>query len=167
MTQMTADPKTQIIADLATKTVDKDADYLYKDLTYNMRGAFYEVYNTLGPGFKEDIYHRALAKEFRARELPYTEQTRLSIRYKDEVVGIYQPDFIVDNKIIVEIKSLIQMPSVFEMQLFYYLKGTDYRLGFLVNFGGNKLDIRRRIFDTARISGHLRSNQRPSASSHD
>lgn len=175
---MTADTKAQMTADTkAQMTADKtsqDGKYLYKDLTYKIRGAFYEVYNTLGPGFKEEVYHRALAKEFQLNEVPCREKVRLSVHYKGETVGIYEPDFIVDDKVIVEIKSLINMPSVFETQLFYYLKGTDYRLGFLVNFGATTLDIRRRVFDTARISGrpgrHQRSsacNQRSSASSND
>lgn len=107
-------------ADKTSQTPGRGAEqYLYKDLTYVIRGAFFEVYNTLGPGFKEDVYHHALAAEFALREIPFSSKVRLSIN----------------------------------------------RLGFLVNFGGDRLDIRRRVFDTARISGHLRSNQRSSASS--
>ena len=149
----------------APATKVQTEEYLYKDLTYLIRGAFFEVYNQLGPGFKEDIYHQALAAEFRLREIPFAEKVRLGIGYKGKRVGVYEPDFIVDDKVIVEIKSLPHLPSLFETQLYYYLKGTEYRLGFLVNFGGDRLDIRRRIFDAARISGHLRSNLRKSASS--
>jgi GxxExxY protein len=123
---------------------------LYEELTYKIRGAFYEVYNTLGPGFKEEIYHRALAKEFRLRKIPFVEKKRLIIMYKNEKVGIYEPDFIVDEKVLVEIKSVSIMPKIFETQLYYYLKGSHYKLGFLVNFGAEKLDMRRRIFETAR-----------------
>lgn len=123
---------------------------LYEELTYKIRGAFYEVYNTLGPGFKEEIYHRALAKEFKLREISFVEKKHLTIIYKNEKVGIYEPDFIVDEKVLIEIKSLLVMPRVFETQLYYYLKGTDYKLGFLVNFGTEKLDIRRRIYERAR-----------------
>lgn len=127
---------------------------LYEELTYKIRGVFYEVYNTLGPGFKEEIYHRALAKELRLRKIPFIEKRQLTITYKNEKVGIYEPDFIVDEKVLIEIKSLLAMPKVFETQLHYYLKGTDYKLGFLVNFGAEKLDIRRRVYDTARIRGN-------------
>ena len=130
---------------------------LYEELSYKIRGAFYEVYNTLGPGFKEEIYHKALAKEFKLRMIPFVEKKRLIITYKNENVGIYEPDFIVDNKVLIEIKSLLTMPKVFETQLYYYLKGTDYKLGFLVNFGAEKLDIRRRVYETARIRGNPRS----------
>lgn len=123
---------------------------LYEKLTYEIRGAFYELYNTLGPGFKEEIYHRALAKEFKLRSLPFEDKKRLTITYKNEKVGIYEPDFIVDEKILIEIKSVLLMPKIFETQLYYYLKGSDYRLGFWVNFGADKLDIRRRVYETAR-----------------
>ncbi|MFH1440668.1 MAG: GxxExxY protein [Candidatus Omnitrophota bacterium] len=124
---------------------------LYEDLTYKIRGAFYEVYNTLGPGFKEEIYHKALIKEFKLCGIAFIEKKRLSIVYKEEKVGVYEPDFIIDDKVIIEIKSVLIMPKIFDTQLYYYLKGTNYKLGFLVNFGAEKLDIRRRIYETARI----------------
>ena len=127
------------------------SEYLYRDLTYKIRGAFFEVYNILGTGFKEDVYHKALKKEFESEQILFIEKKRLNIFYKGEKVGIYEPDFIVDEKIIIEIKAVFNMPSIFEKQLYYYLKGTKYKLGFLVNFGADKLDIRRRIYDTVRI----------------
>ncbi len=134
---------------------------LYEELTYQIRGAFYEVYNTLGPGFKEEIYHRALAREFGLRGVPFVEKKRTVIVYKEEKVGIYAPDFVVEEKVLVEIKSTPSMPKIFETQLYYYLKGTEYRLGFLVNFGDAQLDIRRRIYDEKRpIRGHPRTNPR-------
>lgn len=118
---------------------------LYEKLSYKIRGAFFEVYNTLGPGFKEVIYRRALAKEFILKALPFKEEPQLTITYKNETIGRYIPDFVVDDKILIEIKAVPEMPKVYEKQLYYYLKGTNYKLGFLVNFGAEKLDIRRRI----------------------
>ncbi len=123
---------------------------LYEELTYKIRGAFFEVYNTLGPGFKEEIYHRALAKELKLRNIDFVEKKRLVITYKNERVGIYEPDFIICDKILIEIKSLLVMAKVFETQLYYCLKGTEYKLGFLVNFGSSELDVRRRIYEAAR-----------------
>jgi len=117
----------------------------FEELSYKIRGAFFEVYNTLGPGFKEQIYHNALAKEFRNRGIPFNEKERVPILYKEEKVGVYEPDFVVDKKILVELKSVPQMPKLFETQLFYYLNGTPYEVGFLVNFGGEKIEIKRRI----------------------
>lgn len=124
---------------------------LYEELTYKIRGIFFEVYNNLGPGFKESIYHKALEKEFINNDLPYESEKVVSINYKGDKVGVYKPDFVVDDKVVIEIKSVSEIPAIFERQLFSYLKATGYMLGFLVNFGSNKLDIRRRILTNARI----------------
>jgi GxxExxY protein len=132
-------------------------DLLYKDLAYKLVGCFYEVYNTLGPAHKEQIYHKALSLELKSRGISFSDKKRLKVKYKDKDIGIYEPDFVIEDKIIVEIKSLLQMPNVFENQLYYYLKATKYKLGYLVNFGTEKLDIRRRIYDKAR---YIRVNSR-------
>ncbi len=69
---------------------------------------------------------------------------------------MFRPDFIIEDKIILEIKAIPQMPSVFETQLFYYLKATNYKLGLLANFGcDGGVDIKRRIYDTARKVSRL------------
>jgi len=126
-------------------------DLIYKDLAYKIVGCFYNVYNELGPGFKESVYHRALAIEFDIQGIPHEEEKRIAIEYKSRNAGYYTPDFIIDKKIIVEIKAVDNMPKLYETQLYYYLKGTKYKLGYIVNFGSEKLDIRRRAYDTARI----------------
>lgn len=130
---------------------------LYKELSYKLVGCFYEVYNALGPALKEQFYHKALCLEFKSKDILFSDKKRLKVKYKDVGIGIYEPDFIIEDKIIVEIKSMLQMSSVFENQLYYYLKGTNYKLGYLVNFGSEKLDIRRRIYDTTR---YIRVNSR-------
>ena len=104
--------------------IKTESKILYKELAYQIVGAFYEVYNTLGPGFKEAIYHKALAIEFTLRKIPFVTNKKLSIKYKGENVGIYEPDFIIDDKVLVEIKAVSEMPEVYEKQLYYYLKGT-------------------------------------------
>jgi len=129
-------------------TTDKGVDrekLLYKELSYKVRGCFFEVYNKLGPGFKETIYHNALVEEFNLQSIAFESKKKIPITYKDKRVGIYEPDFLVDNKIITEIKSQPRIMRLDELQLYYYLKGTEYRLGFLVNFGAEKLEICRRI----------------------
>ena len=120
---------------------------LYKDLSYKVVGCFYNVFNELGPAHKEQIYHKALCIEFKDEGIIFYDNKKLRVKYKNQDIGIYQPDFIVDDKIIVEIKSLLQMPNVFDKQLYYYLRGTKYNLGYLVNFGSEKLEIKRRIYD--------------------
>ena len=117
-----------------------------------MVGCFYAVYNELGPGHKEQIYHKALTLELKSKGISFNDKKRLKVKYKGQEIGIYEPDFIIEDKIIVEIKSLLQMPNVFEKQLYYYLRGTEYKLGYLVNFGTERLDIRRRVYDTARVN---------------
>lgn len=120
---------------------------LYKDLSYKLVGCFYDVYNELGPGFKEVIYHKALGFELDSKNIPYEEEKRLSIRYKGKIAGVYVPDFVIDNKILVEIKAVENTPKIYELQLYYYLKGTNYELGYLVNFGSDKISIKRRIYN--------------------
>lgn len=120
---------------------------LHKDLSYKIVGCFYNVFNELGPAHKEQIYHEALCLEFKANSIEFNDNKKLAVKYKGQDIGVYQPDFIVEDKIIVEIKSVLQLPKVFEKQLYYYLRGTKYSLGYLVNFGSEKLEIKRRIYD--------------------
>ena len=128
-----------------------DKRFLYKELSYKLVGCFYDVYNELGPAHKEQVYHEALKIVFDLKGIKYKDKPRLKIRFRGKNIGIYEPDFIVEEKIIVEIKSLLNMPKVFEKQLYYYLRGTDYKVGYLVNFGNEKIDIRRRVYELARI----------------
>lgn len=119
---------------------------LYQDLSYKIRGCTFKVYNALGFGHKESVYQKALSLEFKNADLNFAIETSLPIVYQNKKIGTYKPDFIVENKIIIEIKAVPVMPKSYETQLTYYLKGTNYKLGFLINFGSGKLDIRRRIW---------------------
>jgi GxxExxY protein len=123
---------------------------LYKDLSYKIVGCIYEVYNKIGSGFKESVYHNALTIEFKDKNIDFKDQPPLPIIYKLKKIGTYVPDFVIEDKIILELKSVEFMPKIFESQLYNYLKGTKYNLGYIVNFGGSKIDIRRRIFEKAR-----------------
>lgn len=125
-------------------------DLIYKELSYKIVGCFYKAYNELGPGFKELIYHRALAIELGTQSIPYEEERKIAVQYKGKNIGYYAPDFVIDRKVIIEIKAVDSMPKLYEKQLYYYLKGTDYKLGYIVNFGSEKLDIRRRVYERAR-----------------
>lgn len=121
-------------------------DFLHENLSYKIRGCVFNVYNQLGFGHKENIYQKALALEFGKTNLNFTTEEPLPIIYQSKKVGTYRPDFVIDNKIIIEIKAVPFMPKSYETQLTYYLKGTNYKLGFIINFGSPKLDIRRRIW---------------------
>ncbi len=124
----------------------KSSKLIYEDLTYKIRGVIFKVYNELGFGHKESVYRKALAIEFNKQEIHHKEEPRLEIKYDGLSVGVYVPDFLVDDKVIIEMKSVDFLPKEAEKQLVYYLKGTSYRLGLLVNFGASKLEIKRKIW---------------------
>ena len=123
-------------------------DFLYEDLSYKIRGCTFQVYNTLGFGHKENIYQKALESELEKCGINFEKEKILPVFYDGKKVGIYKPDFVIESKIIIEIKAVPIMPKDFETQLIYYLKSTNYKLGFLINFGSKKLDIRRRIWSS-------------------
>src|SRR3989338_9389258 len=119
-----------------------DNKFLYKELSYKLVGCFYDVYNELGPAHKEQFYHEALKIIFEEKELEFKSEVRLKMQFRGKNIGVYIPDFIIEDSIIVEIKSLLNLPKVIEKQLYYYLRGTKYKVGYLVNFGNDKIDIR-------------------------
>ncbi|KKU91501.1 MAG: hypothetical protein UY23_C0001G0107 [Candidatus Jorgensenbacteria bacterium GW2011_GWA1_48_11] len=123
----------------------KVANFLYEDLSYKIRGCVFNVYNSLGFGHKENIYQKALAIEFNKAGIKFEKEKSLPIKYGEKELGKYRPDFVIENKIIIETKTVEFMPKNYETQLVYYLRGTKFRLGFLINFGTPRLDIRRRI----------------------
>ena len=130
---------------------NSDDKFLYRDLSYKIVGCFYDVYNELGPAHKEQVYHESLIVLFEEQRLGFDSKKRIAIKFKGKNVGIYEPDLVVEDKIIIEIKSVLNMPKVFENQLYYYLKGSNYKVGYLVNFGNEHIDIRRRVYDEARV----------------
>ncbi len=119
---------------------------MYEELSYKVRGCAFEVYNRLGFGHKESVYQKAFAEELRKNDIPFEREKSLSINYRGKCVGGYRPDFVIDGKLIVEIKAVKMMPKSYERQLIHYLKSTGYKLGFLINFGSKNIDIRRRVW---------------------
>lgn len=119
--------------------------FLHKELSYAIIGAAMEVHRILGPGFVESVYEEALAHEFDLRDIPYERQVKLAVRYKEIIAGEFRADFLVDEKIVAELKATKALTEVDEAQLLNYLKGTGYRVGLLLNFGTPSLEHRRRI----------------------
>jgi GxxExxY protein len=120
-------------------------NFLYKELSYAIIGAAMEVHRILGPGFLESVYEEALAHEFDLQDITYQRQAKLTVRYKEITVGEYRADFLVDEKIVVELKATKSLTKIDEAQLLNYLKGTVFRLGLLVNFGSPSLEHKRRV----------------------
>jgi len=106
----------------------------YKDESYAIQGAIFEVYREMGCGFLEAVYQECLEEEFKLQNIPFVAQRDLLIQYKGKLLRqIYKPDFICFDQIIVEIKALSVLTGEHETQVLNYLKATGYRLGLLVN----------------------------------
>ncbi len=113
-------------------------------LTYAIIGAAMEVHNCLGRGFLEKVYHEALKIEFNRRNIPFSSEARLPIRYKDVALDChYQVDFICFNEVIVEIKALNTVGPNEYAQVINYLRASNITRGLLINFGATLLDYER------------------------
>ena len=126
------------------------SELLYKDLTYIIRRIIFEVRKELGLGHKESVYQLALAEAFTKNKLPFSREKQIPIMYQNKKVGVYVPDFVIDEKIIVELKSLPFVGVKEKKQLWHYLKGSSYRLALLVNFSNTEATIDRVVYDKKR-----------------
>lgn len=109
------------------------------DLTGRIIGAAIEVHRTLGSGLLESIYEAALCYEFELRGIRYRRQVEIDVVYKDKVIKGQRIDVLVEEEVIVEIKSLTKLPEVSTAQTLSYLKATRLRRGLLINFGEKML----------------------------
>jgi len=124
---------------------------LHHDLTYRLRGIFFQIRNTYGPGQKENIYSNLLVEALKENKIPFEKEKFINIYTPNgKLAGTYKPDFIIDDKIITEIKSSRLTTRIDEKQLYYYLRNSKYEVGFLVNFSTPKLYIRRVIYTNDR-----------------
>jgi GxxExxY protein len=108
-------------------------------LTEKIIGCAIEVHRALGPGLLESAYKKALGIEFTQHQLSYQRECRIPLRYRGEPVGEYQVDLIVENRVIVEVKSVLHWEPVFESQILTYLRITGVRVGLLMNFNKSVL----------------------------
>ena len=123
-----------------------NTDLIYEEETYAIRGAIYEVYKSLGIGYLEEVYQNALEEELTLWHIPFVAKKALKVRYKGRDCGLYEPDLICFDKIIVELKAVETLHEKHSAQLMNYLKATSFKLGLLVNFCAYpKVDIRRRV----------------------
>lgn len=118
---------------------------LYKDITEKIISSAYEVHRLLGNGYLEKVYENSLIKELEYKNLRCQQQIPLEVYYKDYVVGNYIADIIVEDKIILEIKAISGIEEQHFSQLLNYLKATRKRLGLIINFGANNVEIKRII----------------------
>jgi GxxExxY protein len=123
--------------------MDTDRKVLHEDLTKDIIGAAFEVHNTLGCGLLEKVYENALARELALRKHTATAQREFTVTYKDKQVGTYYADLVVDDKVIVEVKSASDLANVHRAQLLNYLRISGIRVGLLLNFAKPKLKFER------------------------
>ncbi|MFL5605061.1 MAG: GxxExxY protein [Gemmatimonadaceae bacterium] len=108
---------------------------MHGELTREVIGAFFEVYNALRPGYLESTYAGALALELTDRGVAFEREPRLDVFYKGRVAGVYRPDFFVDRRVVVELKATRAVGDADKRQLVHYLRATNTRLGLLLHFG--------------------------------
>lgn len=143
---------------------DASIKFLYRDLTYKIRSSLFEVKKKLGLGHKEIIYQKALAEELQNAGLDFEREKFMDILYDGKKIGVYQPDFVIEDKIIVELKALPFIGNTERRQIWTYLKGSRYSLALLVNFSPIGVEIIRIVYDTARQGPRKSaSSQRQSA----
>lgn len=121
----------------------------HEELTKEVIRIFYKVYNTLGYGFLEKVYENALRIEFGKAGLDFDCQAPVQVFYEGEIVGDYVADFIVEKKVVVEVKANVGLSVSDESQLLNYLRCTGLEVGLLVNFG-KEAEFKRKVFETVK-----------------
>jgi GxxExxY protein len=122
-----------------------DNKYIHSELTNKIIGLAIKVHKTLGPGFAEKLYEKALIHELLKHKIEYVTQKEIKIRYDGISLGSQRIDLLIENKVIVEIKVVSEINEVNIAQVVSYLKATSIKLGLLLNFAKNKLEIKRVI----------------------
>lgn len=122
--------------------------YKYKSITNEIIGASFEVHSFLGNGFQEVIYQRALAYELSKRNLTYAREIDQNIYYKEleKLIGTRRVDFIVEGKVLVELKAIDKLDNIHYSQILNYLKAYQLEVGLLINFGSKSLNYKRFVF---------------------
>jgi GxxExxY protein len=123
----------------------KTQSYKYTELTGKIIGCAMKVHNTLGNGFQEVIYQRCLALEMEKQDLQFQREMEMPIYYEGVEVGQRRVDFLVEGKIMVELKAITEMEKVHIAQALNYLEAFQLEIGLLINFGGTRLTFKRLI----------------------
>lgn len=126
------------------KTGEKD--FSLQPVTQQLIGAAFEVHNVLGFGFLEKVYQRAMEVELQLRGLKVELEPVIKVRFKGVIVGDYAADLLVQEKIVVELKTDAVYQPIHEAQLLNELCGTGIKLGYLINFGRERVDYKRMVF---------------------
>ena len=126
-------------------------ELIFKEEFYKIKEACIAVRKELGNGFLEKVYENSLAIEFRFKDLKVETQKKLTVRYKGEIVGEYIADLVVNDKIIIELKTCKSLTNIHKAQLLNYLKSTGLQLGILINFPPDQIG-----FDIERVPNFMK-----------
>ena len=124
---------------------NEDNIIIYKDLSYKLIGLAMRVHSGLGHGFLEKVYERALMILLRGENIESAQQAPITVTFEGEAVGDYYADILVENKVILEIKSAEKIIDAHRAQALHYLKATGLRLAIILNFGKEKLEYERMV----------------------
>ena len=116
-------------------------------ITYAVNGAVFEVNKVLGPGFLEKVYENALLYELKNQGLKAVSQAPIDVYYKGVCVGKYFADILIEDAVIVELKTAVKIEHIHKAQLLNYLKATGIQVGLIVNFRHRKAEIKRLVLD--------------------
>jgi len=122
----------------------------YSELTEEIIGHAYRVYNKMGFGFLESVYEKCMLIELRKAGLNAESQKPITVYYEDEVVGEFVTDILVNDTVIVELKSVRRIIRAHEVQLVNYLVTTGKPIGLLINFGEKTVEVKRKLKDMLR-----------------
>lgn len=120
-------------------------EYKFSDITHKIIGCAMKVHSKLGNGFQELIYQRALAIEFFKSDLAFEREHEMGIIYRGEQIGTRRADFLVEDKIMIELKAINKLEDVHIAQTLNYLEAYDLEIGLLINFGAKSLQFKRMI----------------------
>lgn len=125
------------------KTALKRNDLIFPELSYNIIGCAYTVFNEIGPGHLEKVYQKALATALKEAGITFTEQTLLNVRFKGTMVGRGYVDFLIEDKIILELKREIKSGRAYLKQVMSYMQSAKIPLAILINFTPNGVVTKR------------------------
>ncbi len=125
----------------------------YKELTEKIIGCTFRVYNKMGFGFLESVYEKCMLIELRKADLKAESQRPIKVYYGGEIVGEFVADIIVDDTIILELKSVRRVVKAHEIQLVNYLTATKKDVGLILNFGERKVEVKRKVRELPESSG--------------
>lgn len=119
------------------------AELLYPELSYQLMGILFEVHNKLGTKYQEKHYQRAIETKLKLSKIPYKREVKIEVDFENDKLGDFFADFIIDNKILLEIKMVWRITANDVKQVLRYLDATKLKLGIIANFKHDKLEYRR------------------------